>query len=649
MQRELIPIDFEFINNSEQYPTIVCCALRSKTPFVKGLSATTDVVQIVWAYKSETCHTQLKLYIQKKIKENAIFLCYGASAEASCFRALGIQTCHASFIDLWAEWRILRGKGTNPQFFKNFHGTSPDGLINACAGLTGVKLDYKHKDKMRDIIISGKNIRQNREEISRYCGDDIAHLCSMWGKLVLHYKNTLNFTHKQYLEYALIRGDYTALLDTISSTGILMDMDVLRKIDKTKNQRVRFMQDICNGFSPKMFMPKRKKDRNDPNVILKFEKKVFDDFLSKKEKEGYPLIYNKPTDPQIKKGESPSIAAGLRPLKYYEEVLGIKTPLIKARKIYVQETKYLDYFSRTKDKSSWDDYIGKDNRLRPYFSPFGSITMRNYPPATCFPPVRPNAIRKHVLNDPGTLLVGIDYKSQEFAIAAIMSQDMNMLKAYESGDVYISLAKDVGEWDGEKKTRFLFKVLVLSIIYGRGINGIMWELRQELGLPPDKMTLETARVYYDYFWDTYGTLKDWQKDVLNYYLTHGYLYIADGTMLWSGNKNELSVKNWPIQAMGGAILRRAQLIIPTIIQQVWPVHDAIYFRVDGVREDIETAIILVKRAMTSAWYDLLRKKDRTYVAPRFDVTLFGRPELTMSKKDIDYFKERYTLLPYYQK
>ena len=640
---EIISIDFEFYCNKEEIPTLVCCALRS--------NSNTDPLKVhdIWLYKTKENQELLKKYLIKKTKEDAIFLCYGAGAEASCFRALGLSTEYLNFIDLWAEWRILRGRGTNPRFFKIFHGTSPEGLVNACAGLTGVKLDYEHKDKMRDIIISGKNLNINRNDILLYCIEDIQHLFPMWKKLVAYYEKTTHMYPELYTKYALNRGTYTVLLDTISSKGVLMDMDALKKIDSTRNKRIRFMQDICNGFSPKMFQPKRKADRNDPDVVLKFEKKIFDDFLKEKEKQGYPLRYNKPTDAQLDKGEPPSISADLKSLKYYEEVLGIKTPIIKARKIYVQETKYLDYFNRTKGKPSWDDYIGEDNRLRPYFSPFGSITMRNYPPATCFPPVRPNAIRKYVLNDPGSILLGIDYKSQEFAIAGIMSQDMNMLKAYDSGDVYIALAKQVDAWDGEKKTRFLFKVLVLSIIYGRGINSIMWELRTELGLSPDKMDIDTARVYYDYFWNTYSTLKEWQSQVLSHYNLAGHLYLTDGTMLWSGNKSELSIKNWPIQAMGGAILRKAQILIPSAIQQVWPVHDAIYTMVKANREDIETTIIQVKRAMTTAWYDLLNKSGRIYVAPRFDVTLFGKPELTMPKEDVDYLKKRYTILPCYQK
>ena len=654
MQREIISIDFEFIDKKGRYPTPVCVSLRNNHPGAVGVytaivGVDTGAVESFWLYKSRAELTRLKEFLQQKIKENAIFLCYGAGAEASCFRALGLETHEAYFIDLWAEWRILRGNGTNSRFFKLFHGKSPEGLINACAGLTGVKLDYEHKDKMRSILMSGKNIEEHRDEILKYCEDDIIYLCPMWDALAAYYKEKLSFSKAQYTDHALARGAYSALLDTISADGIPMDMDALKEIDRTRKFRIRYMQDFCNRLSPKMFQPKRKMDRNDPNVILKYEKKTFDDFLKEKEKEGHVLIHKKPTETQAKNGAPPSISTDLASLKYYEEVLGIKTPLIKARKFYIEETKYLDYFNRKKGEASWDDYIGDDERLRPFFSPFGSKTMRNYPPAKCFPPVRPNAIRKHVLNDPGTLMVGIDYKSQEFAIGAIMSQDKNMLNAYRSGDVYVALAKQVGQWDDKKSTRFIFKVLVLSIIYGSGLNAITWELRTKLGLTPDEMPISAASVYYNYFWDTYSTLQAWQGDVLAYYLTHGRLYLPDGTVLWDNNKNQLSVKNWPIQAMGGAILRNAQLLIPRSIQQVWPVHDAVYIRVKNRSEDIVSAIAIVKRAMTTAWYNLLRKNGRNYVPPGFDVTLFGKPEQTMDKKEVDLLKDRYTILPYYQK
>ena len=44
----------------------------------------------------------------------------------------------------------------------------------------------------------------------------------------------------------------------------------------------------------------------------------------------------------------------------------------------------------------------------------------------------------------GKIIVGIDYKSEEFLISGLLANDKNMLDAYESGDVYLYFAKLAG-------------------------------------------------------------------------------------------------------------------------------------------------------------------------------------------------------------
>jgi hypothetical protein len=82
--------------------------------------------------------------------------------------------------------------------------------------------------------------------------------------------------------------------------------------------------------------------------------------------------------------------------------------------------------------------------LRPYFNPFGTQSGRNAPPAKTFVLAMSAWLRAIVSAYPGNAITGRDWSSQEFAIAAAMSQDAAMLDAYNSGDPYMDFAKRSG-------------------------------------------------------------------------------------------------------------------------------------------------------------------------------------------------------------
>src|SRR5262249_57573878 len=78
----------------------------------------------------------------------------------------------------------------------------------------------------------------------------------------------------------------------------------------------------------------------------------------------------------------------------------------------------------------------------------------------------------------------IDFEQQEFAIAARLSGDGDMLEAYASGDPYLAFAKQAGAipQDGTKEThgsqRELFKTTALGVLYGMEAEGLALRLDQ---------------------------------------------------------------------------------------------------------------------------------------------------------------------------
>src|SRR5262249_49478871 len=78
-------------------------------------------------------------------------------------------------------------------------------------------------------------------------------------------------------------------------------------------------------------------------------------------------------------------------------------------------------------------------------------------------------LRHFIMPPPGRVLVHRDYSQQEVRIAAIVSGDRALLRACESGDVYLGIAELLGflhnsVTDAERgAVRVLFKTVVLGI------------------------------------------------------------------------------------------------------------------------------------------------------------------------------------------
>jgi hypothetical protein len=88
--------------------------------------------------------------------------------------------------------------------------------------------------------------------------------------------------------------------------------------------------------------------------------------------------------------------------------------------------------------------IGADGRNRCLLSPFGARSGRNTPSNSKFIFGPSVWLRSLIQPACGEGVAYIDWVQQEFGIAAALSQDRNMIKAYRSGDAYLEFAKQAG-------------------------------------------------------------------------------------------------------------------------------------------------------------------------------------------------------------
>jgi hypothetical protein len=127
-----------------------------------------------------------------------------------------------------------------------------------------------------------------------------------------------------------------------------------------------------------------------------------------------------------------------------------------------------------------------DGRNRVLLGAFGAITSRNTPGSDergtfIFAPAK--WTRFLIKPAEGWAVAYLDWSCQEYGIGAILSDDQNMLRSYESGDPYMRFAVDAGAVPprSTKAThpakRKLYKSATLAVGYGQTIWGFCQKTR----------------------------------------------------------------------------------------------------------------------------------------------------------------------------
>jgi DNA polymerase-1 len=149
--------------------------------------------------------------------------------------------------------------------------------------------------------------------------------------------------------------------------------------------------------------------------------------------------------------------------------------------------------------------IGKDNRNRCWFNPFGTKTGRNNPSTNRALFGLPHTMRSFMKPEPGMALAQVDFGSQEIGIAAFLSRDPVLIEDYNSGDPYRRFAKDaLGILDPTEQQRQVYKATVLGRVYGKGAVS----LARDLGI-----TKSHARHIMDQMNARYSVLNAWLERV----------------------------------------------------------------------------------------------------------------------------------------
>ncbi|MEN9922465.1 MAG: polymerase polymerase protein, partial [Candidatus Parcubacteria bacterium] len=208
----------------------------------------------------------------------------------------------------------------------------------------------------------------------------------------------------------------------------------------------------------------------------------------------------------------------------------------------------------------------------------------------------------------GYQLVAIDYSQIELRIAAILSEDKNMMDIFRRGeDVHAGVAARVFGVAANEVTpdmRRKAKVINFGILYGMGVNA----LRQNLGA---ETTRQEAQEFLNAYFQTFTRLAEYLEDTKTFARQNGYTETLLGRRRYfpgiTSNiqfiraQAERMAINAPIQGTAADCMRIAMLRVheyieatenPDAIRMLLQVHDELVFEIESSRVSVVVPVLV---------------------------------------------------------
>ena len=473
-----------------------------------------------------------------RFRPNDLLVAYFASAEIGCLLSLGWELPRF-VLDLYCEWRVA----TN--------GLSVGrGLLDAAMSHGLSVMESSEKTSMRDLAIRGGPFTDDEKRaLVAYCEQDVITTSRLLERML----PTID------LDRALLRGEYMTSVAKMERTGVPVDVETLKSL---KHRWEDIVQHLV--------------ERVDPNG------EVYEGSTFKTEKFCRYLVENDIAWPRLESGKLELTDDCFRQM---------------ARRYPKQIARFHELRHTLGQMRLSDLPVGPDGRNRTMLSPFASKTGRNAPSTSRFIFGPSTWLRSLIQPQPGRALAYCDWRSQEFAISAALSQDLNMLSAYESGDPYLAFAVQSGSVPptATKAThgaqRALFKICVLAVGYGQTEFG----LAHAIGKSP-----VYARELLQLHRRTYPKFYQWsQRAVDNAILSSEIQSVFGWKMKVCSDTKPRTLQNFPAQSNGAEMMRVASVLLQRAgVEVCCPVHDA--FLVEGSADEIEDVVMTTRECMRRA-------------------------------------------------
>ena len=469
----------------------------------------------------------------------SLFVAYYSAAEFGCFLELGWEF-PVNTLDLYVEFRLLMcGADAEKKF----------GLVAALNHFNLGQHVPIEKQQWRELAMRGGPFTETeREGLLDYCQQDVdatAHLL-------------LGISSYLSMPCAQIRGRYMQSVALVERNGTPIDTALLEEV-------------IDNWDSIKYSLIEAT-DKNGVYIDKSFSEKRFEGYLN-----ALQIAW-----PRLPSGR----------LELASDVFR------KQAKIHTKEiAPYHELRSSLSRLKLSSLSVGPDGRNRTMLSPFRSDTSRNQPSTSKFIFGPSTWIRGMIKPPPGRFIAYIDWSQQELGIAAALSGDKKMMKAYQSGDPYLKFAQMAGAVpdNATKQThpteRAAYKVCMLAVQYGMRAYSLSQQLSK---------TRHDANRLLQAHKDTFPDYWRWNGRILDQGFGNGTLKT---TFAWRRivlhEAKPASVGNFPVQGNGAEMLRLAIIKMhESGIQVAAPIHDAVL--VEGPCEDVEEIVAVTQRCMREA-------------------------------------------------
>lgn len=497
-----------------------------------------------------------------------LVICYNATAEGSCILALG-WPWPTHTLDLLPCYQMIRNR---------FQSSIPHpSLIEAAAYFDITAMDKITKEKWRSLALGSKTLTEREmEHLTQYCSKDVCITAQLLEKMIPQIS----------LKPSLFLGRYILrAVSTMERNGVPLDIDLLTRLkSKWKPLRGLMIEKVDAEYN-----------------VYDGQRFSHGKFLTYLNRQG--ILW-----PRTPKGRLQTNDGAFEELsKSYPQLTLLKE--LRRTPSGLKEIKLV---------------VGKDGHNRTHLFPLNSRTGRNQPSSTQFILQNAKWLRQLIIPPKSKAIIHADYSQQEFLIAAVLSADSNMLKAYKSGDPYLHTAILSGEapqWatkESHPNLRDKYKTLVLSVQYGCGVKALGRKVGGES--LASKLLADHKKAYPDYWEWTHRVVAKaaaYQplKTILGWEIKSDPLAWKSGLIEEKRKLNERSVINWPVQSTGADILRMATLMaVEQGLQVIATQHDSITVLCDESSADdtkVQLERYMQQASMALLHGEVLRTESKT--------------------------------------
>ena len=509
--------DTEYRQPSGENPTVVCMVLKN----------------ILDGCTYRISGKDLKKF-PVPITDDSLFVTHYAPAEINSMLSLGFKKPKFIFDTFVESKKLYWGKQDGFAFNQ----------LDCCRryGIKGV-MSKEYKDDMRDLIIENETYtKKQMTDIIEYCEEDVLTLEKLFYKILEDYERE-GADAATVLTQSTFHGRAMGVCAQIETNGIPMNTE------------------LFNDFNE--HFPNIKND-----IIVEANKtlNVFD--------ENNKFKKDKFTDLVIKLGMQDSWPRSDKTKKFKED----KDTLKKFK--YIPEIQLLREtldFSKANNLKGYE--VGSDGRSRTNLNMFGQITGRTNVSTSRSPYSAPKWLRGFIGPDENKVLGEFDWAAQEAGIMAYLSKDQNMIKDFETGNLYLICAIKNGAAPVDaikathKEVRTQYKVALLGCGYGQTSFGLKYAL---------KIPVYEAETIIQNIKKTYPDFFKWNEAVCCGATSRGYFKTKYGWRYWIPKiYKPNTLKNWLMQAHGSEVLRRAMIAVDEAgIEISMIMHDALLVHVD---------------------------------------------------------------------